>query len=125
MIILDSSAWLEYFAGTQNGNIFAEYAEDFENLIVPVICLYEVYKIILKQRDENSAKIAIDFMKNGFVVDINSEIASKAAKISFQKKLPMADSLIYTVGQLYNAIIITQDDDFKNLDNIHYFAKNK
>lgn len=125
MIILDSSAWLEYFAGTENGDIFAEYAEDFDNLIVPVICLYEVYKRILIQRDELSAQIATDFMKNGKVVDINSEVSITAAQLSFKLKLPLADSLIYATGKIYKSKIVTQDVDFKELENIDYYGKNK
>ena len=123
MIILDSSAWLEYFAGTENGDIFAEYSEDFDNLIVPTICLYEVYKRILIQRDELSAKIATDFMKNGKVVDINSEIATIAAQHSFKLKLPMADSLIYATGLIYKSKIITQDVDFIGLEIVDYYEK--
>ena len=103
MIILDSSAWLEYFAGSENGDIFAEHAEDFENLLVPSICLFEVYKRILIQRDENSANIAVEFMKNGNIVDINSEIAVTSAILSYKLKLPMADSLIYATGQIFKS----------------------
>lgn len=123
MIILDSSAWLEYFAGTKNGDIFSDYAEDFENLLVPTICLYEVYKRILIQRDENSANMAIEFMKNGNVVDINAEIAVISAQLSFKLKLPMADSLIYVTGQIFNSKIITLDSDFIGLDNVDYYEK--
>ncbi|MBX3044825.1 MAG: type II toxin-antitoxin system VapC family toxin [Candidatus Kapabacteria bacterium] len=123
MIILDSSAWLEYFAGTKNGDIFAEFAEDFENLLVPSICIFEVYKRILIQRDENSANMAIEFMKNGNVVDINAEIAVISAQLSFKLKLPMADSLIYATGQIFKSKIITQDSDFIGLDNVDYYEK--
>lgn len=123
MIILDSSAWLEYFAGTKNGDIFAEYAEDFENLMVPTICIYEVYKRILIQREENSANMAVEFMQNGNVVDINSEISITSALLSYKLKLPMADSLIYATGQIYKSKIITQDSDFIGLDNVDYYEK--
>jgi len=125
MIILDSSAWLEYFAGTKYADIFAVYAEDFDNLIIPSISIYEVYKRILIQRDSYSADMAIDFMLNGKVVDINTEIAKNAAKISCKLKLPMADSLIYATGQIYHARIITLDADFKGLDNVDYYKKLK
>lgn len=124
MIILDSSAWLEYFAGTKNGEIFAEFAENFETLVVPAICLYEVFKIIHNQRDAASATIATDFMKNGIVVEINSDLCIKAAKISLEHKLPMADSLIYATSKIYDAKILTQDADFKGLENVLYYEKN-
>lgn len=52
-------------------------------------------------------------MKQGYVIPVTEEIALKAALISVKHKLPMADSLIYAVGQIEKAIIWTQDDDFK------------
>lgn len=123
MIILDSSAWLEYFAGTKYADIFTVFAEDFDNLIIPSITIYEVYKRILIQRDVYSANIAIDFMQNGKIIDLNTEIAKNAAHISYKLKLPMADSLIYATGQIYQARIITLDSDFKGLDNVDYYEK--
>lgn len=47
MNVVDSSGWLEYFADTDRADLFAPAIEDTERLIVPVICLYEVFKKIL------------------------------------------------------------------------------
>ncbi len=43
MNVVDSSAWLEYFAGGPNAAYFAAAVEDVESLIVPTICIYEVW----------------------------------------------------------------------------------
>jgi hypothetical protein len=40
MNIIDSSFWLEYFAGTDSGNIVSEIIEDIHNLIIPTIELF-------------------------------------------------------------------------------------
>jgi hypothetical protein len=45
MNVVDSSGWLEYFTGGKNAPFFAPAIEDTENLLVPVICIYEVYRI--------------------------------------------------------------------------------
>ena len=50
MNVVDSSAWLEYLAGTDRAALFAEAIEDTDSLIVPVISIYEVYKKVLSQR---------------------------------------------------------------------------
>ena len=52
-----------------------------------------------------------------------SEIALLASDTGKQRKLPMADSIIYATAELYNAEIYTQDKHFENLDRVHYFSK--
>ncbi|HAJ95871.1 MAG TPA: VapC toxin family PIN domain ribonuclease, partial [Actinobacteria bacterium] len=38
-------------------------------------------------------------------------------------KIPMADSLIYSTARDHNAIVWTQDVDFKDLEGVQYFKK--
>ncbi len=125
MNLLDSSGWLEYFAGSENADNFSAIAEDFSNLIVPVICVYEVFKKISKERNEKAARTAVNFMMNGTVIDIDNMTAVQAAKLSAKHKLPMADSMIYAIALKHNAVLFTQDIDFQGLDGVKYFAKNK
>jgi hypothetical protein len=44
MNLADSSAWLEYFAVGPNASYFAEIIEKIAELLVPTLCLYEVFK---------------------------------------------------------------------------------
>lgn len=55
MNLVDSSAWMEYFADGKNAKHFAPMIQDLKNLVVSVINIYEVYKKISQHRDENSA----------------------------------------------------------------------
>jgi uncharacterized protein with PIN domain len=59
MNIVDSSGWLSYFAGDKNAGSFAKPIESIEELLVPSITITEVFKSILRQRDEASAIEAI------------------------------------------------------------------
>jgi toxin FitB len=43
MNVVDSSGWLEYFAGGLNAGFFAPVIKETDNLVVPTICLYEVF----------------------------------------------------------------------------------
>ena len=52
MNVVDSSAWLSYFSGDKNAAVFAKAIEDIDELLVPAITLTEVFKNILRQRDE-------------------------------------------------------------------------
>jgi len=96
--------------------------KDTNSLIVPAICLYEVFKVVLRERGEQEALQAAALMKQGSVVDITEEIALQAALISHRDKLPMADSLILATVQAYNATLWTMDSDFKDMAGVKYFS---
>ena len=123
MNIVDSSCWLEYFAGSEVGEAVASVIENLEKLIVPSITLYEVFKKILNELDEDRALLAVAHMKQGTVVELDGDLAIYSAKIGKEQKLAMADSIIYATAKKYNAIIWTQDKHFKNLENIKYYEK--
>ena len=121
--VVDSSAWLEYVADGPNAKQFAKPIQNAPNLIVPSITLLEVFKRILQQRDENSALKVIAVMRQGRVVDLDSELALSAAKLGADLKLPLADSIILATVRRYRAVLWTQDSDFEGLDDVRYFAK--
>jgi predicted nucleic acid-binding protein len=123
MNLVDSSGWLEYFANDKNADFFAGAIEKTEDLIVSTQNLYEVFKKILLQRDENSALQAIALMQQGTVIDVDSSISLLSAKQSIDLKLPMADSIILVTAQVSKATLWTQDSDFKNIPGIKYIQK--
>lgn len=121
--VVDSSAWLEYFAGSSAADSFAAAIEAVDRLIVPSICLVEVFKVVLRQRGESDALQAIALMQQGSVVDLDSPLALAAAKIGVERKLPLADSIVYATAQLTGAILWTQDADFDGMPDVQFFAK--
>lgn len=124
MNVVDSSGWLEYFANGLNADFFTPAIEDTNNLIVPVISIFEVFKRILQQRSEDEAIQVVALMQQGQVIDLNISIALQAAKVSIDYKLPLADSMIFATAIAYEAVLWTQDIDFAGLPNIQYKAKN-
>lgn len=125
MNVVDSSAWLAYFAGEKNADYFAEAIEDTELLVVPVICIYEVFKVVLRERGEDDALQAISAMQQGAIVDLDSDLAIEAAWIGHEEKLPFADSIIYAVARRREAIVWTQDEHFAGKSNVRYKAKTR
>jgi len=121
--VVDSSGWLEYLADSKNAKLFASAIEKTDELVVSTINLYEVYKKILLEKDENAAIQVVGLMQQAKVIEVNSSIAIQAAKLSFEQKIPMADSLIYITAKQNNAIVWTRDIDFKDLDGVKYFKK--
>ena len=123
MNIVDSSGWLEYFAEGGNAEFFASAIEDTKNLLVPVICIYEVFKKLLHLILDNESQIHVSYMKQCKVIEIDESLALSAAKLSAELKLPMADSLILATARANNAILWTQDEHFKDLDGVEYIEK--
>ena len=121
--IVDTCGWLEYIADTKNSKNFEQAILDTKNLIVPSIIIYEVFKKICLDYCEDTALKVIAELKQGKVIEINETISIYAAKLSLEKKLPMADALIYATGLLYKATIYTQDNHFENLSGVQYFTK--
>jgi predicted nucleic acid-binding protein len=125
MNLVDSSGWLEYFADGPNANYFAAPIEDVDNLLVPSLCVLEVFKNVLRQRDENSALQIVALMEQGTILDLDTSIALSAAKLGLEHKLPLADSIVLATAKANNAIVWTQDVDFKDIDGVEYIAKKK
>jgi predicted nucleic acid-binding protein len=123
MNVVDSIAWLEYFASGPNAGFFAKAIEDTQQLIVPTLSLFEVFKRVLEQRGEGDALQAVAVMRQGMVVDLDTPIALQAAKLSAELRLPMADSIILATARSYDATLWTQDADFKDLLGVQYRAR--
>jgi len=123
MNVVDSCGWLEYFADGQNAGFFAPAIENTVSLIVPAISLFEVFKRVLQQRDENEALRAVALMQQGRVVALNDALALSAAKLSFELKLPMADSLMLATARAHAAVLWTQDKDFADIQGVQYIQK--
>lgn len=120
MNVVDSSAWLEYFADGPNANDFAPVVADTETLLVPSITLFEVFKRVAAQRDEEAALYAVGQMQRGTVVDLDADLAVAAAALSAEMRLPMADSVILATARRADATLWTQDADFSGLDHVEY-----
>ena len=123
MNIVDSSGWLEYFSDGPNAEFFSSPLKDPNILIVPVITIYEVFKVVLREAGENEAFQAIAAMQKGQIRDLTLSISMSAAKISIQHSLPMADSIILATASTFKCTLWTQDSDFQHLENVNYFSK--
>lgn len=125
MNVVDSSAWQSYFAGDANARVFSAPVENINKLIVPSITITEVFKCVLRQRGEDMALEAIAHMMQGKVISLDSTLAIDAAQYGVDLKLPLADSIIYATARKLDALIWTQDTDFKSLEGVKYYPKKK
>ena len=123
MIIVDSCGWLEWFTDGKLADKYKEYLAAPDNLLMPEIILYEVYKVLKREAGEEKALLAAGYMQNSPVVPLDDTLALAAADIALQGKLAMADAIIVAISRAHNCRIITSDADLKNQVNVEYIPK--
>lgn len=123
--VVDSSGWIEYFADGPNASFFEAAILDANSLVVPAITLYEVFKRLLREPDGESLGLrVVAAMQRGKVVEFDAELALEAARIAYERKMPMADSTILATAYQHGATVLTQDSDFEGIPAVKYARKN-
>ena len=120
MNVVDSSAWLEYFADGPNADDFAEPISNTADLLVPTITIFEVFKRVRTQRDPEAALFAVAQMKRGRLIDLDGDLAIAAAELSSATGLALADSIVLATARSEDAVLWTQDSDFQGLPDVEY-----
>lgn len=120
LITLDSSCWLEYFMDSERAALYAPAVLQTDQLIVPLITVYEVYKKLRRELSDSVAREAVGLMRQGQLIEADLTITLAAAAHAL---LAMADSLIYATAQQHHAIVWTQDTHFENLPGVKFFPK--
>ena len=124
--VVDSSGWIEYFADGPNASFFEAAIQEADSLVIPAITLYEVFKRLLREPDGESLGLrVVAAMQRGQVVDLDAELALEAARIAYERRLAMADSVILATAYQYGALVLTQDSDFEGLPGVKYVEKNR
>ena len=123
MNVVDSCGWLEYFSDGPNAGFFAPAIENTAKLLVPTLTLFEVFKRILQQRTEADALRAIALIRQGQLIDLSDAVALGAARLSFDLKLPLADSIILFSARMHDAKLWTQDAHFEGISGVSFVRK--
>lgn len=126
-ILIDTCGWIEWLVDGELANRFAPHLsnpENFpENLIVPTVIQFELYKWVKRERDEATALEIIALTEQCRVVGLNTAIALLAADLSLTHRLSFADALIYATAQQHTATLITADDHFEGLPQVECYPK--
>ena len=123
MVIVDSCGWLEWFTDGRLADKYQEYLADQDNLLVPAIILYEVYKILKREVGEEKALLAVGYMKNSPIIPLDETLALAAADIALQESLAMADAIIVATSLFHNCTVISSDSDLKDQINVKFIPK--
>lgn len=123
MNLVDSCGWLEYFANGPNADFFAPAIEDTDQLVVPSLCLFEVFKRVLQQRNESDALRCVALMRQAQCIELSDYLALSAARLSVDAKLAMADSVILATAHQHGATLWTQDAHFEGVPGVQFVRK--
>lgn len=116
-VTFDSSAWIEYFAGTKKGKNVKKYVDDSVNIFTPAICLLKIKNKYI--REGHNYKDRIDYICTiSSIIDITKEIALQGAEIKQTYGLYTVDALIYAASQIHKSMLVTGDHHFKLLKNV-------
>jgi predicted nucleic acid-binding protein len=118
LLVLDSSAWIEYFGDKPKAQRIEPYLERPELLRVPAIIFYEVYKRALGTFGEEVAKSAVGRLSRSPAIPIDRDVSLVAAELSLNLRLAMADAMILAAARSCGAELVTLDADFRGIPGV-------
>lgn len=119
MRVVDSCGWLEWFSNGRLADTYAQYLQAANELLVPAVVLYEVYKVLKREIGEEKALLAVSYMKQSSVIPLDEILALKAADLALKHGLAMADAMVYATALAYGAPLFTSDADFDGLPMVN------
>ena len=123
MTLVDSSGWIEYFTDGPLADEFARYLENLAEVVTPTIVIFEVYRMIRRQRSDETAVAAVAQMQKTQVVDLDQFVALTAADVSLEHGLAMADAIVYATARHRGVPLATTDTDFAGLPDATVFTR--
>jgi toxin FitB len=123
MNVLDSSAWIEFFLGSQAGQRYRPIAADSATLLVPAVALYEVHRYLSRTASSDMREGSLNVMRQARVIDLTDARAISASNAAQEYKLAMADAMMYSIAQEFKATFWTQDVDYQGLPGVQYQAR--
>ena len=119
--LLDSSAWIEYFAGTAFGKEIKNIVEG-EELVTCVLSIAELSDKFNRDKERFEAFLAF-IKKMSFIapLSVSSCTASgslKALRRTTKKNFGLVDALIYLTAQEHRCLVLTKDDDFNGMTDV-------
>ena len=123
MNVVDSSGWVEYLQDSPRADLFAPAIERRDQLLVPVIALYEVHRLLSRSQPQSRVTAALNVMRLGRVVELTDGRAIAASQVAAMHKLALADAAMYAIAQEFKATFWTQDAVYAGLPGVNFFPK--
>ena len=121
MIVFDSYAWLEYFAGSEKGKIVKKIIESNDEILTPSVCISEIKRKYMREKKEYTSRIKFITTRSK-IVKIDLDISLLAADLSYKRKLYMIDAIVYACALFIKSDLLTGDQHFKGMDKIIFLG---
>ena len=125
MILIDTSAWIEWLIGSPTGEKLAGHLPDQADWLVPTIVQMELAKWLTREVGEDKADQVIAFTQVCNVIPLDTEIALAAADACRVHKLASADAIIFATARAQGATLLTCDKHFEGLPDVTLVEKIK
>ncbi len=118
-MLIDSSAWIEYFMGTEPGKRVREVVENNEVLYTSPVVISEVLSKSIRTDGSKEGEKRIEFIVDRcVVVPLDEKMAIIAGEIHGEmkkkdKSFGMMDALLLATARHRNIKILTKDRHFK------------
>lgn len=123
MSVVDSSGWIEFLANDPNASAFEPEIDPPSGLVIPTIVVVEVLRWLRAHGRAHEAEATLSAMASARLVPLTAPIASLAAELGIQHRLPLADSIVYATARFLGEELWTQDKDFDGLPGVRYIPK--
>ncbi len=123
-VLIDSWAWVEFFAGSKTGKIVKDYVMDEDQeIIISSINLAEIYRLTLDRFDEKTAEKRRQAMiSRCYLIPVDEEIAVNGAKLRHERDWGLGDALIYATAIREGAKVLTGDPHFQGLSDVIFLG---
>ncbi len=122
-VAVDSWGWIEYLTDGPLAAQYAPFLEKPQDVVTPVIVVYEVYKKIKQERGEEIAKRNVAQLDKTHIVPLTDSLALAAADLSLGHGLPMADALLLATARQRRVKLVTSDPHFEGLDDVMFLRE--
>ncbi len=121
--VVDTCGWIEWLTDGVLVTAFEPWLNDLEQVYVPTVIQFELYKWVKRERSEDRALEVVALTEQGNVLPLNTAISLLAADLALEHKLSFADAVIYATARYADVVLVTADDHFKDLSHVIYFDK--
>ncbi len=125
MILVDTSAWIEWLIGSPTGEKLAGHLPEQSDWLVPTMVQLELAKWLTREVGEDKADQVIAFTQVCRVEPLGTEIALAAAEACREHKLATADAIVFATARAQGAALLTYDTHFEGRPGVTLVEKIK
>ena len=125
MILVDTSAWIEWLIGSKTGDRLSEHLPEQAEWLAPTMVQLELAKWLTREVGEDKTDQVIAFTQVCAVVPLDTDIALAAAEACREHRLATADAIIFATARAQGATLLTCDKHFDGLPGVTLIEKIK